>query len=99
MLVRTLVTVLLQIFCKSFFISKVIVKGMKDPDNNFKSNSLSINGLKWSCAIVEEAGVSDYNANTVNNNFTSKKCWHIWRIWNLEVRISLHLLQLRLIRD
>ena len=36
MLIRTLPTTLLQIFCKINFHFKVIVKNSKDPDDNFE---------------------------------------------------------------
>ena len=46
MLIRTLSTTLLQIFCKIILNSEVIVKSIIDPDDNFLRNSFrSINGL------------------------------------------------------
>ena len=45
MLIRTLPTTLLQIFCKIILNSKVIVKSIIDPDDNSWMNSLSFNGL------------------------------------------------------
>ena len=50
MLIRTLSTNLLQIFCEIFLNSKVIVKSIIDPDDNFYGNSVSINGLHMSPA-------------------------------------------------
>ena len=44
MLLRTLPTTLLEIFCEIIVVFKVIVQSMKDPDDNFDSN-LSMNGL------------------------------------------------------
>ena len=46
MLIRTLPTTLLQIFCKIIPNSKVIVKSIIAPDNNFPNEALSINGLR-----------------------------------------------------
>ena len=46
MSIRPLPTTLLQIFSKTNPSFKIIVKGIIDPDNNFRMNSLSINGLK-----------------------------------------------------
>ena len=45
MLSRTLPATLLQIYFEVFLNSKVIVNSIGDPDNNFKSNSISINGV------------------------------------------------------
>ena len=39
MLIRTLPTSLLQIFCEAILNFQVIVKSVKDPCDNFKSNS------------------------------------------------------------
>ena len=39
MLIKTLPPTLLQIFCEIFHISKVIVKSIVDPDDNFWMNS------------------------------------------------------------
>ena len=50
LLIRTLSTNLLQIFCEIFLNSKVIIKSIIYPDNNFYGNSLSINGLQMSLA-------------------------------------------------
>ena len=44
MLIRTLPTSLLQIFCKIILNSKVIVKSIIDPDDNFCNNGLMVNG-------------------------------------------------------
>ena len=39
MLIKTLPTTLHQIFCKIILNSEVIVKSIKDPDDNVKRNS------------------------------------------------------------
>ena len=44
MLIRTLTTTLLQISCKNFLNSKVIVKNIIDPDNHFLGNSKALMG-------------------------------------------------------
>ena len=45
LLIKTLPPTLLQIFCEIFHISKVIVKNIVDPDENFWRELLSVNGL------------------------------------------------------
>ena len=42
MLFRTLPTTLLQIFCKFYLNLQIIVKNIKDADDNFKSNSQAL---------------------------------------------------------
>ena len=43
-LIILLLTTVLQMFCKIIFNFKVIVKSLKDPDDNFTSNSKALNG-------------------------------------------------------
>ena len=47
MLIKIFSTALLEIFCKNILYSKIIVKSIRDPDNNvLEELSISINGLR-----------------------------------------------------
>ena len=48
MFIRSLLTTLSQFFDKIIPNSKIIVKGIRDPDDNFIDELLSINGLSHS---------------------------------------------------
>ena len=56
MLIRTLPTTLLQIFCKIILNSKIIVQSILDPDDNSWMNSLSING--WTQPEPEQHSIT-----------------------------------------
>ena len=46
MFIKTLPTTPLQIVCEMVLNSKVMVKSLVNPDNNFQEELLSVNGLR-----------------------------------------------------
>ena len=66
---RTKPTTLLQIFCKMILISKVIVKSILDPDDNF---CMSINGLTTVRGMYACGALSTQELTVVGLRFCSK---------------------------
>ena len=65
MLIKIFSTALLEIFCKNILYSKIIVKSIRDPGDNFLEElSISINGLRhgWKVPMSEVSLVTQFSS-------------------------------------